>query len=54
MGGIKRTIAKEKQEMGEKNYKGKEKISFEVYQVVYKILLTSGTTNSIFWYWSGI
>ena len=48
MGGIKRTIAKEKQAMGKKNDEGKEKMSFEVYQQICKLLLTSGTTESIF------
>ena len=47
MGGIKRTIAKEKRELGKKD-EGKEKMSFEVYQVICKLLLTSGTTESIF------
>ena len=48
MGGIKRTIAKEKRELGGKNDEGKEKMSFEVYQVICRLLMTSGTTESIF------
>jgi len=48
MGGIKRTIAKEKQEMGTKNDEGKAKMGVEVYQAICKILLMSGTTESIF------
>ena len=48
IGGIKRTIAKEKRELGKKMTKEKEKMSFEVYQVICKLLLTSGTTESIF------
>ena len=46
MGGIKRMIAKEKQKIGTKNDEGKEKI--EVHQVICKLLLISGTTESIF------
>ena len=47
MGGIQRTIAKEKKELGTKNDKRKEKMNFEMYQVICKLVLTSGTTESI-------
>jgi len=48
MGGIKRTIAKEKKEMGTKTDEGKEKMSFEVYEKICEVLLKSGTVESIF------
>ena len=41
-------IAEEIREMGTKNNKGKNKMSFDVYQVICKLLLTSGTTKSTF------
>ena len=36
IGVIKRMIAEEKQEMGAKNHEGKEKMNFDVYQVICK------------------